>query len=133
MEALGLGSWLQALPAGLDTVLGPNGAELSAGQAQLLALGRVFLKDPQLVILDEASSRLDPDTEAQVQRAIGRLLAGRTGLVVAHRLETLERVDDIAILEKGQLVEQGPARGLRADSSSRFYRLLQSGIEDHLA
>ena len=79
-------------PAGLDTELGPHGRGLSAGEAQLVALARVFLKDPGLVVLDEASSRLDPATERLLERAISRLLAGRTGVVIAHRLETVDRV-----------------------------------------
>ncbi|MBP8950643.1 MAG: ABC transporter ATP-binding protein, partial [Candidatus Promineofilum sp.] len=86
LESLGLGLWLRGLPDGLDTLLESGGKGLSAGQAQLLALARVFLRDPRLVVLDEASSRLDPATEGLLERAIDRLLAGRTGIVIAHRL-----------------------------------------------
>ena len=133
LDELGLSAWLADLPSGLHTALAPDGAGLSAGEAQLMALARVFLKDPQLVILDEASSRLDPETEARLEAAIDRLLANRTALVIAHRLHTLDRVDDIAILDGGHLVEQGPARRLRADTDSRFARLLRQGIEEVLA
>jgi ABC-type multidrug transport system fused ATPase/permease subunit len=133
LQDLGLWEWYQGLPAGLDTALGPGGAGLSAGQAQLLAFARVFLRDPGLVILDEASSRLDPATERLVERAIDRLLAGRTGIVVAHRLGTVSRVDDIMILEEGRIVERAPRRALLEDPASRFNRLLRVGLEEVLA
>ena len=90
LEDLGLGDWLRTLPHGLDTELSP-GDSLSAGESQILALARVFLKDPGLVILDEASSRLDPATEYLVQRAIKTLLSGRTGIIIAHRWPRLSR------------------------------------------
>ena len=125
LDTLGLASWLRELPRGLDTLLGPGGAGLSAGQAQVLACARVFLRDPDLVILDEASSRLDPATERLVHTALGRLLAGRTGIIVAHRLATLSYADDILILEDGQVREHGPRLALAADPTSRFAGLLR--------
>ena len=131
--ALGLGDWAAGLPHGLDTVLETGSAGLSAGQAQLLAFARVFLRDPGLVILDEASSRLDPATEALIERAVGRLLAGRTGVIIAHRLATVERADDILILEAGRVVEFGERAALAADPGSRFSRLLRTGMEEVLA
>src|SRR5439155_13397128 len=88
---LGLDEWLRSLPNGLDTRLAPGTSGLSAGQAQLLAFARVFLHDPGLVILDEASSRLDPATERRLGRAVSRLLEGRTGIIIAHRLGTVQR------------------------------------------
>jgi ABC-type multidrug transport system fused ATPase/permease subunit len=124
LEELGLGVWFASLPDGLDTVLLPNGGGVSAGEAQLLAFARVFLADPGLVILDEASSRLDPATELLIDRAVDRMLAGRTAVVIAHRLSSLERVDDIAVLEGGRVVEHGPRAALAADPSSRFGALL---------
>jgi ATP-binding cassette subfamily B protein len=133
LYSLGLGDWAAALPSGLDTVLETGSAGLSAGQAQLLAFARVFLRDPGLVILDEASSRLDPVTEALIERAVDRLLAGRTGVVIAHRLATVERADDILILEAGQVVEWGARAALAADPESRFSRLLRTGMEEVLA
>jgi ABC-type multidrug transport system fused ATPase/permease subunit len=133
LETLGLGDWLRGLPAGLDTVLEGGGKGLSAGEAQLLAFTRVFLRDPRLVVLDEASSRLDPGTEQLLERAIDRLLEGRTGIVIAHRLRTVMRADDILILENGRVVEFGPRVTLNADPASRFYRLLQTGLEEVLA
>ena len=131
--SLGLGDWAAALAAGLDTVLETGSAGLSAGQAQLLAFARVFLRDPGLVILDEASSRLDPATEALIERAVDRLLTGRTGVIIAHRLATVERANDILILEAGRVVEWGERSTLTADPGSRFSSLLRTGMEEVLA
>ena len=124
IDDLGLRAWFDALPTGLDTPLAPGATSLSAGEAQLLALVRAFLGDPGLVILDEASSRLDPATERLIERAIGRLLAGRTGIIIAHRLATLSRVDTILVLEGGRVMEQGPREALARDGGSRYARLL---------
>ena len=127
INELGLGAWLRGLPSGLDTLL-TGDANLSAGESQLLALARVFLQDPRLVILDEASSRLDPATEAQLERAIDRLLKGRTSIVIAHRLNTLRRVDQVLVLEDGGLVEYGAREWLAAQPESAYNRLLQLGM-----
>jgi ATP-binding cassette subfamily B protein len=133
LERIGLGGWLRALP---PTVGGDGALEsemlaggLSAGEAQLLAFARVFLRDPGLVILDEASSRLDPATERHIERAIDALLADRTGIVIAHRLATVQRCDRILILEEGRSVEQGARAALAQDPSSRFADLLRTGLE----
>ncbi len=131
IEAMGLAGWLRDLPDGLDTVL-RAGAGLSAGQAQVLACARILLRDPDIVILDEASSRLDPATERLVHRALGRLLEGRTGIIVAHRLSTLSYADDILVLEEGRVVEHGPRADLSADPTSRFARLLRAAGEEVL-
>ena len=133
LRALHLWEWVCALPQGLDTPLAGGGQGLSAGEAQLLAFARVFLKDPGLLILDEASSRLDPSTETLMERAVDRLFAGRTGVVIAHRLKTVERADDILILEEGRVVEYGPRAALAADPASRFFQLLQTGLEEVMA
>ncbi len=125
LDAVGLEDWLRELPQGLDTQLGPGGIELSAGQAQVLACARVLLRDPDLVILDEPSSRLDPATDRMLHAALGRLLTGRTGIIVAHRLATLAYADDILILENGQVREHGPRLALVADPDSRFAELLR--------
>ena len=111
----------------------PAGGGLSAGQAQLLAFARIFLRDPGLVILDEASSRLDPATETLIERAVDRLLEGRTGVIIAHRLATVNRADDILILEDGRVVEFGERVALAADPDSRFSTLLATGMEEVLA
>lgn len=130
---LGLADWCRSLPHGLDTMLAAGGGGLSAGEAQLLAFTRVFLKDPGLVILDEASSRLDPVTERLIERAIDKLLVGRTSIIIAHRLTTVQRADAIMILEDGEICEYGARDKLVADPASRFSRLLQSGLEQVLA
>ena len=132
LKQLRLWEWVQSLPNKLDTPLA-GGQGLSAGEAQLLAFARVFLKDPGLVILDEASSRLDPATEMLMERAVDRLFSERTGVVIAHRLKTVQRADDILILENGRVVEFGPRVALMNDSGSRFYHLLQTGLEEALA
>ena len=130
---LELGDWYRALPKGLDTELDTGARSLSAGEAQLLAFTRVFLRNPGLVILDEASSRLDPATEQRLERAIAKLLQNRTAIIIAHRLGTVHRADDIMILEGGQVSEYGSRQRLAADPDSRFYRLLQTGLEEVLA
>jgi ABC-type multidrug transport system fused ATPase/permease subunit len=132
LEALGLVEWCKALPQGLETVIEGGGGGLSAGEAQLLAFTRVFLKDPGLVILDEASSRLDPATERLVERAVAGLLRGRTGIIIAHRLSTVEHVDTILILDHGEAVEHGARTKLVADPDSRFSHLLRTGVEEVL-
>jgi ATP-binding cassette subfamily B protein len=133
LRELGLWAWYSAQPDGLDTLLQAGSGGLSAGEAQLLAFVRIFLKDPGLVILDEASSRLDPMTEQLLERAIDRLLRGRTAIVIAHRLETVERADEILILENGRLLEHGERVALRDDPDSRFAHLLRSGLQETLA
>jgi ABC-type multidrug transport system fused ATPase/permease subunit len=123
---VGLGDWLAGLADGLDTQLGAQGAGVSAGEAQLLAFSRAFLADPGLVVLDEASSRLDPATEQRIEAAIERLLTGRTAVLIAHRLSSLSRVDQIAVVEDGRVVEYGPRAALAADPDSRFSQLLSA-------
>ncbi len=130
LDTLGLTGWLGELPRGLDTLLGPGGAGLSAGQAQVLACARIFLRDPDIVILDEASSRLDPATERLAHAALGRLLNDRTGIIVAHRLSTMAYADDILVLEDGQVREHGPRLTLAADPASRFAGLLRVAAEE---
>jgi ATP-binding cassette subfamily B protein len=130
LESLGMIGWLRELPRGLDTPLGTDGAGLSAGQAQVLACARVLLRDPDLVILDEPSSRLDPVTDRLVHTALGRLLEGRTGIIVAHRLATIAYADDILVLEDGQVREHGPRLALAADSTSHFAELLRLAAEE---
>ncbi len=132
LEILGLSAWLHSLPQGLDTNLGPDSSGLSAGQAQLLAFTRVFLKDPGLVILDEASSRLDPMTEKLIEKAVEKLLTGRTGIIIAHRLATIERANQILILERGQVSEYGQRQELIKNPKSHFSQLLQTGLSDLL-
>jgi ABC-type multidrug transport system fused ATPase/permease subunit len=135
LDTLGMRSWYERLPAGLDTMLAANGGGLSAGEAQLLAFARVFLNDPAVVILDEASSRLDPATERLLEQAIDALLRGRTAIIIAHRLRTIQRADTIMILEGGRMREYGPRSRLAADPDSHFAHLLhtsqEEGVESH--
>ncbi|MBN1657206.1 MAG: ABC transporter ATP-binding protein, partial [Anaerolineae bacterium] len=133
LAGLGLEEWVRGLPAGLDTVLDSGGGGLSAGEAQLLAFTRIFLQDPGLVILDEASSRLDPATERLVENAVGRLLENRTAIIIAHRLGTVQRADEILILDGGQVEEVGVRAELARDPGSRFAELLRTGMEEVLA
>jgi ATP-binding cassette subfamily B protein len=132
LATLGLTEWVESMPHGLDTVLEAGGAGLSAGEAQLLAFTRIFLEESGLVVLDEASSRLDPATEHLIERAVDRLLSDRTGVIIAHRLDTVNRADDILILDNGRVAEFGPRQALAADPSSRFSRLLTTGMEEVL-
>ncbi len=131
LRALSLVEWMESLPQGLDTHIGPRA--LSAGEAQLLAFARVFFKDPGLVILDEASSRLDPATEQLVERSVAALLRGRSAIIIAHRLATVHRADEIMILDAGATIEHGPRAALAADPDSRFASLLRTGLEEVLA
>lgn len=133
LEDLGMGKWYRSLSDGLDTELQAGGAGLSAGEAQLLAFTRIFLRDPGLVILDEASSRLDPATEQLIERAVDRLVKNRTAIIIAHRLHTVGRADKIMILEGGQIIEYGTREALANDPRSHFAGLLQTGLEEVLA
>src|SRR4051794_14591615 len=119
LDELGLTSWVGELPDGLQTRLGEGGHALSAGQEQLVAFARILVRDPHVVILDEATARMDPVTEAAVQRATERLLADRIGIVIAHRLSSVSRCDEVVVLSDGKVVEAGPLH-----ASVHFARLL---------
>jgi ATP-binding cassette, subfamily B, bacterial len=130
---MGMMKWYNSLSDGLNTTLSANGDGLSAGEAQLLALTRVFLKNPSLVILDEASSRLDPETESVIQTAILKLIKGRSVIIIAHRLWTVNCADKILILDQGEILEHGNREDLIKDSNSKFNDLLKSGAQEVLA
>jgi len=130
---LGLSHWYNSLSARLNTVLESGGSGLSAGEAQLLAFARIFLKDPGIIVLDEASSRLDPVTEHLIERAVDKLTQNRTALIIAHRLKTVQRADKIMILENGKILEFGEREALALDPQSRFNRLLKTGLDEVLA
>ncbi|WP_422738813.1 ATP-binding cassette domain-containing protein [Micromonospora sp. WMMD729] len=119
LDELGLAGWIAELPDGLATRLGEGGHVLSAGQEQLVAFARILVRDPHVVILDEATARLDPVTEARVQRATERLLRDRIGIVIAHRLSSVRRCDEVVVLADGAMVEAGPL-----ETSTRFAELL---------
>lgn len=112
---------------GIDRPIGAGGVGLSAGESQLLALARVWLNDPDLMVLDEATARVDPETERRLDTAVRELMRGRTTIVIAHRLSTLREVDDIVVFDAGRVVESGPRDALAADPASRFHRLLAVG------
>lgn len=107
LTELGLASWIDTLPEGLDTPVGQRGEALSAGERQLVALARAYLADPDVIVLDEATSAVDPQADVRLQAAIDGLARGRTTLTIAHRLSTAERADLILVLDQGRLVEQG--------------------------
>lgn len=106
-RALGLDAWLEGTSAGLDTPVGTRGDLLSAGERQLVSIARAYLRDPDVLILDEATSAVDPSTEVRISRALEALMSGRTAVVIAHRLSTAERADLVAVMEHGELVEFG--------------------------
>ncbi len=110
--------------------LGPSGEGLSAGEAQLLSLARVWLRRPDLIVLDEPTARVDPETEAKLDAAVTALTAGCTTLIIAHRLSTLRRADDIIVFDSGRVAEYGDRRELAADATSRFARLLELALDD---
>jgi putative ABC transport system ATP-binding protein len=112
---LGLAEWLDGLPRGLDTHVGQRGESLSAGERQLVALARAYLADPDLLVLDEATSAVDPATEVRLQRALDGLSRGRTAISIAHRLSTAEAADEVIVVDAGHVVQRGPHRRLVAD------------------
>ena len=132
VDALGLRDWVTGLPAGLDTVLGPSGTTLSSGEQQLVAFARLLVRDVGVIVLDEATARMDPMTEAHVVTALQHLLAGRTGILIAHRLGTTERADDIAVLDAGRLIQHGPRNRLVTEDGP-FRRLLDDAGHAHTA
>jgi ABC-type multidrug transport system fused ATPase/permease subunit len=108
------GEWVDDLPNGLASEVGERGARLSLGQRQLVALARVLLHDPAIFILDEATASVDPLTEAQIQEGLDVVMAGRTSIVIAHRLSTVRTADRIIVLEAGRIVEEGTHGALLA-------------------
>ncbi len=130
VKALGLDDWVAGLPAGLDTLLGPGGTSLSAGEEQLVAFARLLVRDVQVVVLDEATARMDPVTEARVVRASERLLTGRTGIVIAHRLATSARSDQVAVLQGGRVVQQGSRARLAREPGPYLGLLTAAGPDE---
>ncbi|SCG77934.1 ABC transporter ATP-binding protein [Micromonospora humi] len=119
LAELGLAGWIAELPDGVHTRLGEGGHVLSAGQEQLVAFARILVRDPHVVILDEATARLDPVTENRVRQATERLLTDRIGIVIAHRLSSVRRCDEVVVMADGAVLEAGPLR-----ESARFAELL---------
>ena len=106
-RAANIHDFILGLPNGYDTIVGERGYRLSGGERQRLALARVILKDPRLLVLDEATSHLDSESEALIQDALRRVMAGRTSIVIAHRLSTILAADVILVFDRGQIVERG--------------------------
>ncbi len=119
-DELGLGDWLAGLPDGLDTRVGQRGESLSAGERQLVALLRAHLADPDLLVLDEATSAVDPRLEMRIGRALERLMSGRTSVTIAHRLSTAEGADEVVVVDRGRIVQRGPHAVLVAEAGSVY-------------
>ena len=125
---LGLGDWLATLPAGLDTQVGQRGESLSAGERQLVALLRAHLADPDLLVLDEATSAVDPQLEMRIGRALERLMTGRTSVTIAHRLSTAESADEVVVVDRGRIVQRGPHAELVCEPDGVYAGLHRSWV-----
>jgi ATP-binding cassette, subfamily B, bacterial len=121
-DELGLGAWVEGLPDGVRTAVGQRGESLSAGERQLVAVARAYVADPDLLVLDEATSAVDPATERRLTRALDTLTAGRTTLTIAHRLSTAERADEVLVVDAGQVVQRGTHADL-VDADGPYARL----------
>jgi ABC-type multidrug transport system fused ATPase/permease subunit len=128
---LGLGDWLAGLPAGLDTQVGQRGESLSAGERQLVALLRAHLADPDLLVLDEATSAVDPQLEMRIGRALERLMTGRTSVTIAHRLSTAESADEVVVVDRGRVVQRGAHAELVAQADGVYAGLHASWVAQH--
>ena len=121
-------SWIEQLPNGLDTRVGERGQSLSMGQRQLIAFARILLRDPAILIMDEATASLDPFSDLLVQKATNKILEGRTSIVIAHRLSTIKNADRIIVLSDGKILEEGThedlltKKGHYADLYDTYYR-----------
>lgn len=127
-DELGLSDWLGGLPRGLDTQVGQRGESLSAGERQLVALLRAHLADPDLLVLDEATSAVDPALEMRIGRALERLMSGRTSVTIAHRMSTAEAADEVVVVDRGQIVQRGSHRELVAQQGSVYAGLYASWV-----
>jgi ATP-binding cassette subfamily B protein len=126
---LGLADWLDGLPAGLDTPVGERGEALSVGERQLVALARAYVADPDLLVLDEATSAVDPATEVRLQRTLDAVTRGRTTLAIAHRLSTAQAADEVIVVDRGRIVQRGPHEELLRDQDSVYALLYASWLE----
>ncbi len=127
--ALGAHDFISAMPDGYETDVANQGGRLSAGQRQLVAFARAFLADPAVLILDEATSSLDSPAERLVQRALRTVLAGRTAVIIAHRLSTVEIADRVLVMEHGRIVEDGSPADLVSAGGGRYSDLHQAWLD----
>lgn len=127
-DELGLGDWLAGLPRGLETQVGQRGESMSAGERQLVALLRAHLADPDLLVLDEATSAVDPALEMRIGRALERLMSGRTSVTIAHRMSTAESADEVVVVDRGRIVQRGPHAELVAQPDSVYAGLHASWV-----
>ena len=121
----GCDEFVKSLPNGYDTVIGENGSEISGGERQRISIARAFLKDAPIILLDEATASLDVENETKVQGALSKLLSGKTVLVIAHRMRTVEAADKIVVLAEGKVAEQGTPTELLASKNSMFRHMTQ--------
>jgi ABC-type multidrug transport system fused ATPase/permease subunit len=126
---LGLSDWVDTLPAGLDTPVGERGEALSVGERQLVALARAYVADPDLLVLDEATSAVDPATEVRLQRTLDAITRGRTTVAIAHRLSTAQAADEVIVVDAGRIVQRGRHDDLVRDESSIYAKLYASWLE----
>jgi ABC-type multidrug transport system fused ATPase/permease subunit len=126
---LGLADWVDGLPGGLQTAVGERGEALSVGERQLVALARAYVADPDLLVLDEATSAVDPATEVRLQRTLDAVTRGRTTIAIAHRLSTAQAADEVIVVDRGRVVERGPHNQLVRESESVYGRLYASWLE----
>ena len=124
LETMGIADWIESLPDGLDTEVRERGGRFSAGERQLVALARAFLADPEVIVLDEATSNLDPETEVKVEGALRALLEDRTSIVIAHRLRSAERADRVIMVDGGEIIAEGTHEQL-VDSSAQYQELVE--------
>ncbi|MCB0894663.1 MAG: ABC transporter ATP-binding protein [Nocardioides sp.] len=130
-DDIGLGDWLAGLPHGIATRVGQRGESMSAGERQLVALWRAQLADPDLLVLDEATSAVDPALEMRIGRALDRLMSGRTSVTIAHRLSTAENADEVVVVDKGRIVQRGPHDVLVREEGSVYAGLHASWVAQH--
>jgi ABC-type multidrug transport system fused ATPase/permease subunit len=126
---LGLAEWVEALPDGMLTQVGERGEALSVGERQLVALARAYVADPDLLVLDEATSAVDPATEVRLQRTLDAVTRGRTTIAIAHRLSTAQAADEVLVVDRGVVVQRGPHDQLVREPDSIYGRLFASWLE----